>query len=140
MIEAASHKVIVFAPFRYLAELLASALAKRWPTALVHGDVSKGARDEIFANFQRAEEPRVIVAHPQTMAHGLTLTRADTIVWAAPTTSLEIYAQANARITRPGQVGHAYIIHLMSTKAEAQVYNRLRRKAKMQGALLALFE
>ena len=33
----------------------------------------------------------------------------------------------------------AHIIHIMSTKAEAQVYNRLQRKAKMQGALLDLF-
>lgn len=139
IVEEASGKVIVFAPFRFLAELLAAALNKRWPTALIHGEVAKGKRDEIFTGFQHGAEPRVIVAHPATMAHGLTLTRADTIVWAAPTTSLEIYEQANARITRPGQLSRAHIIHIMSTKAEAQVYGRLRRKAKMQGALLEMF-
>jgi SNF2 family DNA or RNA helicase len=139
IVEEASRKVIVFAPFRYLAEILAEALGKRWPTALVHGTVSKNARDEIFMNFQNSSEPRVIVAHPGTMSHGLTLTRADTIVWAAPTLSLETYEQANARITRPGQLTNAHIIHVLSTKVELKVYNRLRTRAKMQGALLEMF-
>lgn len=139
IVEEASGKVIVFAPFRFLTELLGAALAKRWETAIIHGETPKGRRDEVFTGFQHSEHPRVIVAHPATMAHGLTLTRADTIVWAAPTTSLEIYEQANARITRPGQLSRAHIVHIMSTKAEAQVYNRLRRKAKMQGALLEMF-
>ncbi len=139
IVEASSRKVIVFAPFRYLAEVLAEALGKRWNTALIHGGVASGKRDEIFTNFQHSRDPHVIVAHPQTMAHGLTLTRANTIVWAAPTLSLEIYEQANARITRPGQTEHAHIIHIMSTKAETQVYSRLRRRAKMQGALLEMF-
>lgn len=139
IVEEASGKVIVFAPFRYLTEMLGAALAKRWDTAVVHGEVSKSKRDEIFTGFQHGSTPRVIVAHPATMAHGLTLTAADTIVWAAPTTSLEIYEQANARITRPGQLSCAHIIHIMSTKAEAQVYSRLQRKAKMQGALLEMF-
>ena len=139
IVEESSNKVLVFAPFRYLAEILGAALAKRYPTSVIHGGTSKGERDKAFTGFQHSDEPHVIVAHPATMAHGLTLTKADTIVWAAPTTSLEIYEQANARITRPGQLSHAHIIHIMSTKAEAQVYDRLRRKAKMQGALLEMF-
>ena len=138
--EGAARKVIVFAPFVYLAELLAKALGQRYPTALVHGEISTTRRNEIYMNFQRAEEPRIIVAHPKCMSHGLTLTRADTVVWAAPTMSLETYEQACARITRPGQITHAHIIHIMSTKAEQQVYARLRFRASMQGALLELFE
>jgi SNF2 family DNA or RNA helicase len=139
IVESASGKVIVFAPFRFLTELLGAALGKRWDAAIIHGGTPKGRRDEVFTGFQHGTSPHVIVAHPATMAHGLTLTAADTIVWAAPTTSLEIYEQANARITRPGQLTHAHIIHIMSTKAEAQVYSRLQRKAKMQGALLDMF-
>jgi SNF2 family DNA or RNA helicase len=139
LVEESAHKVIVFAPFRYLADLLGAALAKRWPTTVIHGGTSKSARDTAFAGFQHGTTPRVLVAHPGTMAHGLTLTAADTIVWAAPTMSLELYEQANARITRPGQLQHAHVVHIMSTQAEAQIYSRLRRKAKMQGALLEMF-
>ena len=107
---------------------------------MIHGEVPKAQRDLIFSGFQKGTSPRVIVAHPQTMAHGLTLTAGSTIIWASPTTSLEIYEQANARITRPGQTQNTHIINLTSTKAETQVYTRLRKKAAMQGALLELFE
>lgn len=139
ILEQTDDKVIVFAPFRFQVELLAKALAKRHTVAAIHGETPKSARDAAFSEFQRGDGLRVLVAHPATMAHGLTLTAANTIVWFAPITSLEIYEQANARITRPGQTKHAHIIHLVSTNVESKVYSRLRNKAKMQGALLELF-
>jgi len=133
-------KFIVFAPFRYLVELLGGVLGKRYPVRIVHGDTPKAERDSTYVAFQRTSEPRIIVAHPQCMAHGLTLTAANTIIWAAPITSNEIYEQANARITRSGQKKNTFIIHVQGSAAEKQVYTRLRRKGKMQGALLELME
>lgn len=133
-------KVIVFANFTHAAEGLFEKLQKaKYKCELVTGGTSKQERDRIFAAFQNDDEPRVIVAHPQCMSHGLTLTEASTIVWFTPTTSLEIYEQANARITRPGQTHKALILHLTSTALERKLYNRLRAKAKIQGALLELF-
>jgi SNF2 family DNA or RNA helicase len=73
------------------------------------------------------------------MAHGLTLTSANTIVWWGPTQSLEIYEQANARITRPGQTSKTLIVHLSGTTVEKAVYRRLKDKGRMQGLLLDLF-
>lgn len=140
LVEQASHKVIVFAPFRFYVEVLGQALGRRYPTAIIHGDVAKRDRDEIFQNFQKTDSPRVIVAHPGTMSHGLTLTAADTIIWATPITSLETYQQANARITRSGQKHQTYIIHVQSTNAERHIYSRLQRKARIQGALLDMFQ
>lgn len=140
IVEAASHKVIVFCPYRFLVDVIGKALSRRWDTAVVTGDTPATERDRIFTSFQNSFTPHVIVAHPATMAHGLTLTAADTIVWAAPINSLEIYEQANARITRPGQSAHTHIIHVTATSAETKCYSRLRRKAKLQGALLELFE
>lgn len=133
-------KVIVFANFTHAAEGLFEKLKKaKYKVALVTGDSSKKQRDKIFSDFQNKDEPRVIVAHPQCMSHGLTLTAASTIVWFTPTTSLETYEQANARITRPGQTHKGLILHLTSTALERKLYSRLRNKAKLQGALLELF-
>jgi len=73
------------------------------------------------------------------MSHGLTLTEADTIIWAAPYPSLETYEQANARITRPGQTKKTMIVQIVGSPVEARIYNRLDGRAKMQGALLDLF-
>jgi SNF2 family DNA or RNA helicase len=144
LIEGSSGKVIVFAPFRYFVQLLDGVFGAhlgRARVASVHGDVSQSDRTRIFADFQNpAADLRVIVAHPQTMAHGLTLTQANTIVWASPPQSLEIYQQANARITRAGQTQNTHIIHIEATAAERKVYARLKANAAMQGTLLELFE
>jgi len=146
LIEASSGKVIVFAPFRYFVDLLGGVLVRKFSTAVIHGDVSPAERTRIFAAFQSTNsdgsttEPRVICAHPGTMSHGLTLTAANTIIWASPTTSPETYQQANARITRVGQAQNTHIIHITATPAETKVYARLKAKGTMQGALLEMFE
>jgi SNF2 family DNA or RNA helicase len=140
IIDAAKAKVIVFAPFRYYVEILAGVLGRKYRVGMIHGEVKKAKRDEIFTGFEKSSDVQVIVAHPRTMSHGLTLVAADTIIWAAPTTSAETYTQANARITRSGQINNTQIIHLQSTKAEYNVYSRLKRNLKTQGALLEMFE
>ena len=140
VIEQAPEKVIVFASYRYMVEMLAAVLAKRYTVGMIHGEVSKAKRDIIFSDFQRGSNPRVVCADPRTMSHGLTLTSAATIIWATPTTSNETYEQANARITRSGQTQNTHIIHLAATKAETRQYERLKKKGASQGALLELFE
>jgi SNF2 family DNA or RNA helicase len=80
------------------------------------------------------------VAHPATMSHGLNLHAADMIVWAAPYPSLEVYEQANARITRPGQTKKQLIVQISGSPVEARVYKRLDQRASMQNALLELFD
>lgn len=134
-------KVIVYCNFTHAAEGLHERLVNAgYDVALVHGGTPKKARDQIFTGFQHRDSPRVLVAHPQCMAHGLTLTAANTIVWFTPTTSLEIYEQANARITRPGQNKKSLIISLQSTPIERRIYKRLQQKASLQGALLDMFD
>ncbi len=74
------------------------------------------------------------------MSHGLTLTAADTIIWFAPTTNLETFEQANARIRRIGQKHKQQILMFQATKAERQMYARLRAKQQVQNMLLDMFE
>jgi SNF2 family DNA or RNA helicase len=133
-------KVIVFVPFVHALQGVAEHLKRQGhDVALIHGGVSRGRRDMIFSGFQHGTSPRIIVAHPQCMSHGLTLTAANTIVWYSPTQSLEIYEQANARIIRPSQTSKTLIAHLYGTPVERAVYSRLRTRGKMQGLLLSLF-
>ena len=141
IIDQSLGKVIVFADFTHAAtELHQRLLKKKVDCSLIHGGVTKKQRDQIFTGFQLRDSPRVLVAHPKCMSHGLTLTAANTIVWFTPTTSLETYEQANARITRPGQVHKAMIIHLTSCAIESKIYKRLQQKASLQGALLDMFD
>lgn len=133
-------KVIVLVPFLHALTGVATHLrAKGHDIAVVHGGTARGARDKIFTSFQVGPSPRLILAHPQTLAHGLTLTEANTIIWYSPTVSQDVYSQANARINRPGQLHKTLIVHMIGTAVERATYARLRAKARMEGCLLDLF-
>lgn len=139
IIDETSRKLIVFAPFKYTVEELYDELKDYVSTGMIHGDVAKAERDKLFTRFQNGVAPRVLIAHPQTMAHGLTLTAANTIVWYSPLPNLEIYEQACARIARPGQKHHTHIIHLESSPTERRIYKVLEKRGNMQAELLKMF-
>jgi SNF2 family DNA or RNA helicase len=115
-------------------------ISKRWSCEKISGDVSNADRERIFTLFMHNENPHVIVAHPATMSHGLTLTAASTIVWYGPPLSLEMYEQANGRITRAGQRHAQLIVHIAATKLEQKIYTRLQARSATQGLLLDMFE
>lgn len=140
VIDECDRKILVFVPYVHALEGVAAFLrGKKHSVATISGSTPRHRRDQIFTSFKTLPDPRIIVAHPQTMAHGLTLTEANTIIWYAPHPSLEIYEQANARVTRPGQTSKTLICHLSGTQVERVTYARLRTRAKMQGMLLDLF-
>lgn len=137
----ADRKVIVFAPFKHaLAGISAALHGEGVDHAIVSGDTSVGRRGEIFNAFQNTSKYHTLAAHPECMAHGLTLTAAATIIWFGPIFDQEIYNQANHRIIRVGQTSKQQLIHLQSTPAEKKAYAMLWGKQSMQGALLELFE
>ena len=140
IIEESSNKVIVFVPFRKALEILERELKKDFNIGVIHGGVSSNDRSQIFNLFQNGGDIDVILAQPNSMAHGLTLTAADTIVWYAPVYDLEVYGQANARITRPGQKNNTHIIHIQSTNLEQHIYKVLQSRGDLQNALLDMFK
>ena len=141
VVEQCGQKVIVFVPFVSTVHLVADYLKEKGFTVeCIYGEVSKGERDRIFAAFQRSDNPRVLVAQPASMSHGLTLTAASTIIWYAPITSNDVFVQANGRITRPGQKHGQLIVMLEGTEVERRYYRRLQNKQRVQGTLLDLVQ
>jgi SNF2 family DNA or RNA helicase len=137
VIESAEAKVIVFVPFVPSVDYVAGAVAAQGLSVeRIHGGVSKAERDRIFQSFQQSHDPRVLVAQPAAMSHGLTLTEANVVVWYGPVNSNDIYEQACARITRPGQKRRQLIVHIEGSLAEKRVYARLQGKQRLQGLLL----
>jgi SNF2 family DNA or RNA helicase len=140
MIEETQEKIIVFTPFKFSVKMLATVLSKYHTVESVDGDTPKRERDRIFQEFQTDEGARIIVAHPGCMAHGLTLTKADTVIWFAPIWSTETYEQACGRITRAGQDKHTHILHIVGSPIENKIYKRLESNQKCQGILLDMFK
>jgi SNF2 family DNA or RNA helicase len=139
-INSTDRKVIVFAPFVHALKAIKERLDKEgYDTRAVSGATPRGERDDIFNLFQNTNKVRIIIAHPQCMSHGLTLTAADTIIWFAPIADLEIFEQANARFRRIGQKHRQQIVCLQSTNAEKHIYTKLGAKQAIQNSLLDLF-
>lgn len=140
-INATDRKVLVFAPFKHaLAGISAALTLEGIEHASVDGDTPMSERSQVFNLFQNTAKYKVLLAHPQCLAHGLTLTNAATVIWFAPVTSLETYEQANARIRRVGQTHKQLVLHLQSTPVEKKIYKMLQGKQKVQNALLGMFE
>lgn len=142
VIESTSNKILIFATFKHATAGIALALkaAGYDDFAVVTGDTPAGARDEIFTLFQKTGKYRIMVAHPQCLAHGVTLTAADTILWFNPTTNLETYEQANRRIRRVGQKHKQQIVHFQGAPIERHCYQLLDTKQVAQVSLLDLFK
>lgn len=138
IIEEAGEKVILFVPLTGTLHMLEKRLSKRWPCAIVNGEVSAAKRAAIFDAFQNHPEPKVLIAHPATMAHGLTLTAASTVIWYGPITSNEQYVQANGRVERIGKKHIANVVNIEATSLERELYKRLAEKQSLQGLLLDL--
>jgi SNF2 family DNA or RNA helicase len=140
VIDETSNKVLVFVPFQHTIQMLTDQLRKdKVETDVISGKVSPGARADIFRRFQNETNPRVLVIQPQAAAHGVTLTAADTIVWWAPTASLEIYAQANARIHRSGQKNKCTVVQLEGSPVERRIYGLLDNKIDVHSKIIDLY-
>jgi SNF2 family DNA or RNA helicase len=141
VMEACHEKIIIFAPLTSVITMLSQEL-KDYSIGIVRGSSDDGPsnkeRNETLTKFTSEAKPRVLIAHPRTMAHGLTLTAATTIVWYAPIDSTELYLQANRRINRPGQTKATTIVQLTSTPIETEIYRRLEHNESLQGSMLAL--
>jgi SNF2 family DNA or RNA helicase len=106
---------------------------------VINGSVSANRRAELVKEFQTKPNPHVLLIQPQAASHGLTLTAADTIIWYAPTTSVETYLQANARIDRPGQKHNMTIVHIIGSPVEAKVYSLLRSNIDNHEKIIDLY-
>ena len=135
VIEQAPGKLLIFAGLTSVVELLYKEL-KHWSREIVNGNVSQKERARIFQNFQSDVEPRLLIADPGTMAHGLDLYAAQTVVWYGPTDKTELYLQANKRAHRPGQKHPVTVVQIVSNKLEREIFHRLETNTTLQGALL----
>jgi len=140
LIEQVNEKVIVFVPFTAVTAMLAKELNKHWNFAVVTGSTPIKERNQIFSDFQDPSKDIDLLAHPECMAHGLTLTQASTIIWYAPIDSHETYEQANGRPDRAGKLYTLNIVQLAGSAVERKMYKRLDQRQTTQGVLLSMVE
>ena len=140
LVEARENSVVFF-NWSHQRDQLIKEFEKRGITyVVIDGNTSDKARKEAVDHFQ-AGFYRVLLAHPQSAAHGLTLTKGTTTIWASPTYNLEHYLQGNRRIYRAGQTKKTEtIVVLAPGTVEEKVYQKLQDKDARQSTMLELLK
>lgn len=140
VLEETTNKVVVFVPFLHAIEIVSEFLTKEGVTnKVIQGSVTARDRADIINSFQTAADPRVLVIQPQSAAHGITLTAADTVVFWSPVMSVETYLQCIARIERVGQVNKMSVVHLRGSEVEKKIYTMLQGKVDSHQKLVDLY-
>ncbi len=107
---------------------------------VIDGTVSVARRKVIVDDLQ-AGKLKVVLAHPKSAGHGLTLTKGTTTIWASPVYSSESYEQFNHRIYRNGQTKKTETIRICAKNtAEVQVLKKLDKKCESLHNVLDLFK
>jgi len=141
VIDESSKKTLVFVPFRHAIDIILEKLRADGITAeAIHGGVKARVRTDIFRRFETTDAPQVLVIQPQAAAHGVTLVAANTVVWWGPVSSLETYAQANARVHRAGQDQKCTVVHLQGAPIEQRIYSMLGKKIDIHSRIVELYK
>jgi SNF2 family DNA or RNA helicase len=140
VLEETSNKVVVFVPYIHTIDVVTKFLADEGVTCeVIQGSVAAQERSEIIKRFQTLTDPRVLVIQPQSAAHGITLTAADTIVFWSPVMSVETYLQCIGRIERVGQKNKMTVVHLQGSDVEKKMYSMLQGKVDSHQKIVDLY-
>lgn len=129
LVESRPHSVVFF-NWKHQRDYLTKTFNARGITwALIDGSVKPKERDQIVADYQ-AGKYQVILLHPRTGAHGLTLTRGTTTIFVSPLYEADLMEQGLARIYRgeQNQVTNTIFIQAKRTVEVTKVYPRLFEK------------
>ena len=141
VLEETLNKVVVFVPFLHTITVVTEYLRKQgYSCEVIEGAVSAKRRSEVINLFQTQTDPRVLVIQPQSAAHGITLTAADTLVFWSPVMSVETYIQCIGRIDRVGQQNKMTVVHLQGSDVERKVYAMLQGKVDSHNKIVDLYK
>lgn len=140
LVEQRAHTVVFF-NWKHQRDMLIKEFDRRGITyAVIDGNATDNARKEAVHHFQLGLY-RALLAHPQSAAHGLTLTKGTTTIWASPTHNLEHFLQGNKRIYRAGQTQKTETIAILAENTiEQKVFDKLMQKDVRQSSMLELLK
>ncbi len=140
LVEQRKHTLVIF-QWKHQRDALVEEAERRGLTfAVLDGDTTDRERVDIVTRFQLGQY-RVIFGHPKTVAHGYTLTKGTTTIWASPTYDLEQFAQGSKRMHRLGQTEKTETIIITARDTiDEKVYAMMTEKDGRMKTLLDLFQ
>lgn len=139
LVEERQHS-LVFYLWQHQRDYLVEHAKKRGiKYCLYDASAAQTTRTQMIADYQNGFY-QVMFAHPQSAAHGLTLTRGTATIWPSVTYNLEHFVQGNKRTYRNGQTRKTETIVIVAPDTlEVKVYEKLQGKNVRMMNLLDLF-
>ena len=136
-----AHSLVAFNWKHERDALVELAQKEGYTFEIIDGSIPAERRKDIVSRYQ-AGQIKVLFCHPQSAGHGLTLTKASTVIWCSPTYNAEHYQQFNQRIYRAGQTQKTETILIQARNTwEPEVYKKLNTKlGRMENLLHILKE
>lgn len=140
LIEQREHCVVFF-QWKHQRDTLIKEFEARGITyTLIDSSVADKARKTAVDHFQ-AGFYKVLLAHPQAAAHGLTLTKGTSTIWASPTYNLEHFIQGNKRTYRAGQTQRTETVVVVAPGTiEEYIFELLQTKDARQNSMLDILK
>ena len=140
LVQQRKHSLVAFNWKHERDHLMALANKYKIKYAVLDGDTPADKRTDIVARLQGGQLTTVF-CHPQSAGHGLTMTKANTIIWASPTYNAEHFQQFNRRIYRAGQKQKTEVIMIAARNTwETDVYQKLEGKLARMDELLTVLK
>ena len=140
LVEARKHSVVFFNWTHQKVELMKEAEKRGIKHALIDGTTPDRRRTEIVEDYQ-AGFYQTLFLHPKTGAHGLTLTKGTTTIWASPIYEADFLKQGKHRIYRAGQTERTETLLIEAAgTVEKKVYERLNEKTARMVNLLDVLQ
>lgn len=140
LLEEASGKVIIWAPYRYSIFEIANTLREAYggeSFATYFGGTSADDRELAKERFQTSDRCRFFVGNAQTAGYGLTLTAASTVIYFANSHKLEERLQSEDRAHRIGQRNAVtYVDLVVPGTVDERIVSSLRSKKHIADAVL----
>ena len=138
--EESPHTLLMFLWKHQRDHLIAEAQKRKLSYAVLDGSTPTKVRESIEKDYQ-AGKYDVLIAHPKTVAHGLTLTLGTTTIWVSPTDDTEWFKQGNRRQARRGQKNSTRVITLIAEgTVDQKAYDNCINKGAREDIFLGLFE
>lgn len=121
-------------------ELLKQFHKRDISVGVIDGEVSNKERLKLITLFN-AGHLQVILAHPMSAGHGLTLTAGTATIWPSPTSDAELFTQFNRRIYRTGQNKKTETITILANDTiETATHQRCQTRCDQQQTILQLLQ
>ena len=121
-------QVLVWCCFREDIDYIYEQLKDKESVTFIYGGLNDKTRNERIKGFQEGKY-RILVAHPQSIGHGLTFVNCRYAIYYSLDYNLDTHQQSRDRIYRIGQKKKVVYYYLLVDKSiDFYIYNALKKK------------